>query len=255
MGSGGRNRHVCAFRGDEKGYEKGDEIGEEQELQSGPENDVLAMDVVRSSLLATGSEAVSDDELLALWLGLPSRQSAAELRRQQGGLTALFRAPTRKLLEAPGLGRIRTSRLLAAITLVERAAEAGLRAQPELTSSSAVRRYLRLKLAHQPREVFACLFLDNRHRLICFEPLFYGTVDRASVFPREVLRRALELNAAAVILAHNHPSGVAEPSASDLALTTDLADLLRRIDVRVLDHLVVGRGAEVSFAERGFLAL
>jgi DNA repair protein RadC len=116
-----------------------------------------------------------------------------------------------------------------------------------------VRRYLRLKLAHLPREVFAALFLDNRHRLIRFEILFQGTVDRASVHPREVMRRALELNAAALIFAHNHPSGVAEPSASDLALTRDLSDLLGRIDVRVLDHLVVGRGSEVSFAERGFM--
>jgi DNA repair protein RadC len=209
--------------------------------------------VVRSGLLAAGASAVTDDELLALWLGLPNGESAARICRQQGGLVALLQAPTGKLLGAPGLGRIRASRMLAATALVERAAEAGLRAEPELTSSRSVRRFLRLKLAHQPREVFACLFLDNRHRLIRFEPLFYGTIDRASVHPREVLRRALELNAAAVILAHNHPSGIAEPSASDLTLTEDLSDLLRRIDVRVIDHLVVGRGSEVSFAERGFL--
>jgi DNA repair protein RadC len=108
-------------------------------------------------------------------------------------------------------------------------------------------------MARSPRELFGCLFLDNRHRLIRYEVLFLGTVDRAAVHPREILRRALELNAAALILAHNHPSGVAEPSPSDLALTRDLKDLLARIDVRVLDHLVVGGDVMVSLAERGLL--
>jgi DNA repair protein RadC len=211
------------------------------------------LDVARSNLLAVGPSVVSDDELLALWLGLSDIRAAAQLRQGQDGICTLLRAPAGRLMAAPGLGRVRTGRLLAAVALVERAAESGLRAMPELSSSSAVRRFLRLKLSHQPREIFACLFLDNRHRLICFEPLFFGTVDRASIHPREVLRRALEVNAAAVILAHNHPSGVAEPSGSDLALTEDLSDLLRRIDVRVLDHWVIGRGSEVSFAERGFI--
>ena len=213
------------------------------------------LDDLRATLLTEGADAVSDDELLALFLGFTDVASATLLRSQHGDLRALLRAPAGKLLDLPGLGPVRTSRLIAAVAMVERSAQAGLRALPELSSSSAVRRFLRLKLAHQPREVFACLFLDNRHRLIRFESLFYGTVDRASVHPREVLRRALELNAAAVILAHNHPSGVAEPSASDLALTQDLTDLLRRIDVRVLDHLVVGQGCEVSLAERGFIGL
>ena len=211
------------------------------------------LEAVRSRLLAAGPSRLADDALLALWLGLPDSAAAADLSRQQGGLRALLRAPSAKLLAAPGLGRVRTARILAAVALVERAAEAGLEDQPVLSSSAEVRRLLRLKLGHQPREVFVCLFLDNRHRLICFETLFLGTVDRASVHPREVLRRALELNAAAVILAHNHPSGIAEPSASDLKLTEELAELLGRIDVRVLDHLVVGRGTEVSFAERGFI--
>jgi DNA repair protein RadC len=213
----------------------------------------VGLDRVRSTLLSTGPAGVSDDQLLALWLSLADPRAAAGLRLARGSISALLRAPPARLLELPALGRARAGRLLAAMALVERAAGAELKAMPSISSSSAVRRFLRLQLGHQPREVFACLFLDNRHRLIRFEPLFFGTVDRASVHPREVLRRALELNAAAVILAHNHPSGVAEPSASDLALTEDLSDLLRRVDVRVLDHLVIGRGTEVSFAERGFI--
>ena len=236
MGSDSQNREPCADT----------DVAESR--KSGCES-------LRTALLGDGPEVVSDDELLAILLGFADVGAAARLRRRLGDLTALLRAPIGVLLKTPGLGPVRVSRLIAAVAMVERSAQAGLKALPELSSSSAVRRFLRLKLAHLPREVFACLFLDNRHRLIRFEPLFYGTVDRASVHPREVLRRALELNAAAVILAHNHPSGVAEPSASDLALTQDLTDLLRRIDVRVLDHLVVGRGTEVSFAERGFIGL
>ncbi|TNF89849.1 MAG: JAB domain-containing protein [Gammaproteobacteria bacterium] len=236
MGSDSQNRAPCA------------EIYVRKDRKSGGE-------ALRTALLGDGPGALSDDELLAILLGFADVSSAAELRRRLGDLMALLRAPVGALLKTPGLGPARTSRLIAAVALVERSAQAGLKALPVLSSSSAVRRFLRLKLAHQPREVFACLFLDNRHRLIRFEPLFYGTVDRASVHPREVLRRALELNAAAVILAHNHPSGIAEPSASDLALTQDLTDLLKRIEVRVLDHLVVGRGTEVSFAERGFMGL
>ena len=207
----------------------------------------------RTCLLRFGPEGLTDDELITLWLGLPDPALAALLRDRFGSLSGLIRAPTERLREAPGLGEVRVSRLLAGLAVLEREAHARIEQPQLLSSSSAVRRFLRLKLAHLPREVFACLFLDNRHRLIRFETLFLGTVDRASVHPREVLRRALELNCAAVIFAHNHPSGIAEPSASDLTLTRDLMDLLSRIDVRVLDHLVVGRGSEVSFAERGLL--
>ena len=113
--------------------------------------------------------------------------------------------------------------------------------------------YLRHALAGLKRETFACLFLDSRHRLLAFEKLFLGSVDRANVYPREILKRALAHNAAAVIFAHNHPSGVPEPSPTDVALTVDLRDLLARLDIRVLDHVVVGRGREVSLAQRGLV--
>ena len=147
----------------------------------------------------------------------------------------------------------RAALLVAIRSLLDRFQQQILLEGPVLSSSDAVRGFLRARLAAQPREIFACLFLDTRHRLISFEPMFLGTVDRASVHPREVLRRALELNAAALILAHNHPSGVAEPSSADIALTASLKELLARIDVRLLDHLVVARAQEVSLAERGLL--
>ena len=122
-----------------------------------------------------------------------------------------------------------------------------------LTSPEATRDFLKLKLYGLPHEVFACLFLDNRHRVIRYEELFQGTIDGASVHPREVVRRALETNAAAVIFAHNHPSGVAEPSQADLRITQRLKDALALIEVRVLDHLIIGEGPGTSLAERGLL--
>jgi len=130
---------------------------------------------------------------------------------------------------------------------------AALRDRPQLSSPSETRDYLRLRLEALEHEVFACLFLDNRHRVIRFEELFRGTIDGASVHPREVVKRALRHNAAAVILAHNHPSGVAEPSQADRALTRRLQDALGLVEVRVLDHFVIGAGVSTSFAERGLL--
>ena len=207
----------------------------------------------RRRLLSQGVEGVRDSELLALWLDLPAVIAAGRVIESVGGLSALLRAPPRRLLRESGLGPVRVARLVAATALIERESRQMVAEGPILSCTSAVRRYLRARLAGEPREVFGCLFLDSRHRLIGYETLFMGTVDRASVHPREILRRSLELNAAALILAHNHPSGIAEPSASDVVLTRDVAELLARVDVRVLDHLVVGRASEVSFAERGLL--
>lgn len=212
----------------------------------------------RRQLLERGGEGLSDADLLAVCLGTGSSttdvfQLARNLIARFGSLGNLLDAEVAVLLLEAGLGPALVSRLKAGVLLAERRAEERLRDTPLLTSADAVRRHLRLQLARAPREIFLCLFLDSRHHLIASEPLFQGTVDRASVHPRAILQRALALNAAAVILAHNHPSGVAEPSASDLDLTRDLATLLAKIDVRVLDHIVVGRGIEVSFASRGWL--
>ena len=145
------------------------------------------------------------------------------------------------------------ARLSAARELVQRWMLEDMRQQPVLANPRAAREFLCLHYAGQEREVFACLFFDNRHRLICFDEVFLGTIDGASVHPREVVKLALARNAAAVILAHNHPSGVAEPSQADELITARLRDALALVDIRVLDHLVVGDGACVSFADRGLL--
>jgi len=217
-----------------------------------------AVPTPRERLFAFGIESLADVELLAVCLGtgiagVSVLELAGRLLERSGGLSALLSMPVERLLAEPGLGPARVAMLHALRGLVERFHREQLRTGPLLTSSDAVRGFLRSRLGPSQREIFACLFLDSRHRLIRFETLFFGTVDRASVHPREVLRRSLELNAAALILAHNHPSGVAEPSSADIALTCSLAELLRQIDVQLLDHLVVAPGVEVSLAERGLI--
>ena len=212
----------------------------------------------RSRLLKRGIEQLTDAELVAVCIRTghgpcDAVSFARELLVRFGSLQALLDAPARKLLGVPGLGPAKAAALKASLGVAERYRYADLAGEVVLSSSHAVLGYLRHKLASLEREVFACLFLDTRHRLIAFETLFYGSVDRASVHPREVLKRTLEHNAAAVIFAHNHPSGVAEPSASDIALTDELKGLLSKLDVRLLDHIVVGRGREVSLAERGLV--
>ena len=213
----------------------------------------------RGRLLSGDGHAMSEVELLAVCLGTgvagrSVQELAASLLERYGSLSALLDASVVELLREAGLGRAKVAHLKALLALAARYHRERLVSGPVLVSSSAVRGYLRCRLAGARRELFAALFLDSRHYLIRFEVLFSGTVDRAAVHPREVLRRALELNAAAVILAHNHPSGIAEPSSSDVALTASLERLLEEIDVRLLDHVVVGRGAEVSLAERGLLS-
>ncbi|HWH74865.1 MAG TPA: DNA repair protein RadC, partial [Methylibium sp.] len=157
------------------------------------------------------------------------------------------------LARVKGLGPAKRAELAAVLEIARRTLSAQLAAAPVFDSPQAVKDYLQLQLAHQPHEVFGALFLDAQHRLLAFEPLFRGTLQHTAVHPREVVKRALALNAGAAILAHNHPSGVAEPSRADEALTQTLKAALALVDVRVLDHMVVGRGAVVSFAERGLL--
>lgn len=212
----------------------------------------------RERLLRAGAAALSDAELLAVCLGTGDGRRdvlafAESLLQTFGGLRALLAASPRRLVGVRGLGPARVAVLKAVLVLGERQAEAGIADRPLLSDTRAVRHYLQHKLSGYEREVFACLFLDTRHRLMGFETLFLGSVDRASVHPREVLKQALAYNAAAVVLAHNHPSGNAEPSPSDLRLTEELRLLLMQIDVRVLDHVVVGHGETVSMAERGLL--
>ena len=207
----------------------------------------------REKLLSRGGGALSDAELLAVFLGSGRRgQSAVDVARglltATGGLRPLLDAP-----RADGVGTVAWCRLQAALELGRRYLDAELRRSEALTDPAASARFLKARLAGYPYEEFACLFLDNRHRMLAFEELFRGTLDGASVYPREVVRRCIAHNAAAVIFAHNHPSGVAEPSAADRAITQRLRAALDVIEVRVLDHFVVGADAPTSFAARGWL--
>ena len=212
----------------------------------------------REKLLTRGPAALSDAELLAIFLrtGLPGKTAvdlARELLALHGGLGPLLALDQRAFCASPGLGAAKYAQLQAALEIARRHLAERLARGDALTSPEATRRYLASRLKGLAHEVFACLYLDNRHRVIEYEELFRGTLDSAAVHPREVVKAALAHNAAAVILAHNHPSGVAEPSQADQSLTRRLCEALGLVDIRVLDHLVVGDGETVSFAERGLL--
>ena len=212
----------------------------------------------REKLLDRGAQSLSDAELLAIFLrtgvaGSTAVDLARDVLQRFDGLANLLRAERGAFCETRGLGVAKYVQLKAVLEMARRHLEEQASAGDVLTSPVATRAFLRARLQDYPYEVFACLFLDNRHRLIRFEELFRGTIDGASVHPREVVRQALAHNAAALILAHNHPSGVAEPSGADRQITRRLVDALALVDVRVLDHLVVGRGEAFSFAEQGLL--
>ncbi len=212
----------------------------------------------RERLLALGAQALSDAELLAIFLrtgvaGMDALELARELLRQFGDLRGLLGADRDAFCAGRGLGEAKYVSLQAALELSRRHLFATLQRGDALTSPDVTRAYLAAQLRDQPRELFAVLFLDNRHRVIAYETLFQGTIDGASVHPREVVRRALELGAAALILAHNHPSGVAEPSRADSLITRRLRDALALVEIRVVDHLIVGDGEITSLAERGLL--
>lgn len=212
----------------------------------------------REKLLARGAAALSDAELLAIFLGSGLRgQDAVATARQllaaHGPLRTLLERDAPALARLPGLGPARASRLAAALELRARVLAAGLQRGEAMTDPAAAGRYFAQRLRARPHEVFAALFLDSRHRALAFEELFTGTIDGAEVHPREVVRRALAHNAAAVIVGHNHPSGSSEPSAADRAVTARLKQSLALVDVRLLDHFVVGDGAPASMAARGWV--
>lgn len=212
----------------------------------------------REKLLARGAGALSDAELLAIFIGSGSRgldavQTARQLLGQHGPLRALLQSPPQALRRLPGLGPACACRMAAALELGQRLLAAELARGVLVSDPDAAGRHFSQRLRHQPREVFAVLFLDTRHRALAFEELFAGTIDGAEVHPREVIRRALAHNAAALIVGHNHPSGNPEPSAADRALTQRLRQALELVDIRLLDHLVIGDGPPVSLAARGWL--
>jgi DNA repair protein RadC len=212
----------------------------------------------REKLLQHGVKSLSDAELLALFIRSGTRgKSAIDLAREWlkhfQGLRSFLDADQRALTALPGMGPAKYAEIQAALELGRRHIHTHLQRNDVMTSPDATRLFLSQRLRGLRREVFAALFLDSQHRLITYEELFQGGIDSCSVHPRQVVERALDLNAAAVILAHNHPSGVSEPSSADRRITEKLRDALNLIDVRILDHLVVGEGRPTSFAERGWL--
>ena len=212
----------------------------------------------REKLLQRGPAALSDAELLAIFLRTGVRgKTALDLARDIldvfGGLRPLLEADLKRFNQIRGLGPAKYVQLQGVLELGRRYLEDSIKRGTPLSSPADTRSYLSARLRAHPHEVFACLFLDNRHRVIAFEELFNGTIDGASVHPREVIRRALFHNAAALILAHNHPSGVAEPSQADRQITRRLQDALGLLDIRVLDHIVIGDAETVSLAERGLM--
>lgn len=212
----------------------------------------------REKLLARGAAALSDAELLAIFLRTGvSGKSAVDLARDllghYGSLTRLFAAGRREFCAIKGMGPAKYAQLQAVLEMSRRALQEELQRGDTLNSPRVVRDYLQLILAGRAQEVFMVLFLDTQHRVIAFEELFHGTLNQTGVYPREVVRRALAHNAAAVILAHNHPSGVAEPSEADRLLTGALKQALSLVDVQVLDHFIVAQGQTLSFAERGLM--
>jgi DNA repair protein RadC len=210
----------------------------------------------REKLLARGANALTDAELLALLLrtGYPGTgvvDMAAQLLATTGGFAGLMNTTPQALARIKGLGPAKRAELLAVMEMARRAVAQELQATPVLDQPQRIRDYLALQLAGRPVEVFAALFLDQRHRLLALEELSHGTVNRAAVYPREVVRRAIALNASAVVLAHNHPSGLAEPSIADEHITKALGAALGLIDVQVLDHVIVAQGSSYSMREQG----
>ncbi len=212
----------------------------------------------REKLLHRGSESLSDAELLAIFLrtgtsGKTAVDMAREALSEFGSLRRLVSASKADFCRLQGIGAVKYVQIQAALELGKRCLREALDRKDVMNSPDDTRQYILAHLRPYEHEVFACLFLDNQHRVISFDEMFAGTIDGASVYCREVVKSALQHNAAAVIFAHNHPSGVAEPSQADRRITEKLVESLSLVDIRVLDHIVVGDLETISFAERGYL--
>ena len=212
----------------------------------------------REKLLRRGAAALTDAELLAIFLrtgvrGKSAVDMARDLLNEFGSLRALLNADQQRFCQSNGLGNAKYTQLQAVLEMARRHFNEILQRGEALTNPDITRAYLSAQLRGYSYEVFACLFLDNQHRVIKLEELFRGTIDSASVYPREVAKRVLHHNAAAVIFAHNHPSGICEPSQADKHITDKLKQALALFDIRVLDHFIIGDGSPYSFAEHGLL--
>lgn len=212
----------------------------------------------REKLLKYGAEVLTDNELLMIFLrtgyrGVPVAALAQRLLDEFGSLAALLGADYRSLAACAGIGEAKYAQLSAILELARRGSIHHLMREDALQSPKVVREYLQNLLNGREREIFLVLFLDNQHRLIRHEEMFAGTIDNVEVHPREIVREAIKANAAALILAHNHPSGKAEPSQADRIITEQVIKACQLLEIRVLDHLVIGNGESVSFAERGWI--
>ena len=212
----------------------------------------------RDKLLSKGADSLSDAELLAIFLrtgrqGKTAIDLSRDLLTDYDGLRGLIETDSKTFCQTKGLGLAKYSQIQAAIELGKRYLQENLLKKDVLSSPNDTKNFLLAQLRAYPYEVFACLFLDNRHQIISFDKMFNGTIDGASVYPREVVKQALARNAAAVIFAHNHPSGVAEPSLADKNITRRLQEALSLVDIRVLDHFIIGENTAVSFAEQGLI--
>jgi len=221
-------------------------------------NDWPKREQPREKLLCHGASTLSDAELLAIFLrtgvaGKTAVDLARDLLKNFGSLRALLAADCQTFCQSHGLGTAKFVQLQAILEIAKRHLAETLQRGSTLCHSDETLQYLSLQLRHQQREVFACLFLDTRHRIISYDELFFGTIHSTRIHPREIIKRALQHNAAAIILAHNHPSGIAEPSAADLAITKEIQQLLELLDIHLLDHIVIGDGQITSFAAQGLL--
>ena len=212
----------------------------------------------REKLLQLGANALNDSELLAIFLrtgcmGKSAVDLARELLQHFGSLRALLNSDKIEFCKAHGLGPAKYAQLQAVVEMSRRHLDEHLQQKTILSSSESVKSFLKAQLRDKSIEVFSALLLDTQHQLICYKELSQGTLDQASVYPREIVKQALKYNASAVIFAHNHPSGLAEPSAADIAITKTLKKALSLIDIRTLDHIIVGDQSITSFAERGLM--
>ena len=212
----------------------------------------------REKLIKSGAKSLSDAELLAIFLrtgvtGCSAVEMARNLLIHYGSLQALFNADEATFCQAKGLGQVKYVQLQAVLEMARRYFWEDLQAKPALNSAEQARDYIFMQMRDLEREVFSCIFLDSQHQIIAYKEVFQGTINQAPVFPRELVKQALGHNAAAIILAHNHPSGVHEPSSSDKEITEHIHDAMALLDIRVLDHFIVGHRGVYSFSEHGLL--
>lgn len=223
-----------------------------------PMTDWPSEDRPNEKLLHKGEQSLTDAELIAIFIHAGNRENSAldiarNLLTQFGDLKKLLSAPPHELMKIKGIGPTKFARIKAAQELARRSLQENIAKGATLNNARSTQKFLADRLKHHPNEVFACLFLDQKLRLICYEELFHGTINQANIHPREIVRRGLLHNAAKIILAHNHPSGLPAPSTADKEVTLIIKDALSLVDIEVIDHIIIGHSENFSFAEKGLM--